>query len=157
MFSFKCRLGKSISIALDGPAAELLCGSSRTLFSRVVLWLLWVSALCLPVQSRQSKTSRAWILIEAGEVSWMGNHLGLLKFHQKDLIPGSGTVLGRGSKLAKPCLSLSHPAEQDSDTCLPRGRPLRPLAESHPAKHECETLVCWYVKLAVWPLARHAH
>lgn len=82
----------------------------------------------------------------------MGNHLGLLKFHQKDLIPGSGTVLGRGSKLAKPRVSLSHPAERDSDTCLPTGRLLRPLAESHPAKHGCETahvLICEVVCLAL--------
>lgn len=133
-------------LALLWMVQQLLHGcSTRILFSRTVLWLLWASALCLPVQSRQSKYNRAWILVEAGVVSWMGNHLGLLKFHQKDLIPGSGTVLGRGLKLYKPCVSLSHSAEQDRDTCLPTGRPLRTLAESHPAELGCETahvLIC---------------
>ena len=69
----------------------------------------------------------------------MRSHLGLIKFHQKDFIPGSGTALGRGFKLAKPCVSVSHPAEHDSDTCLPMGRISRPLAESHSARHECKT------------------
>lgn len=51
--------------------------------------------------------------IEAALASWMGNRLGLIKFHQKDFIPGSGTGLGRGFKLARPCVSVSHPAEQE--------------------------------------------
>lgn len=54
-------------------------------------------------------------------------------------MPGSGTALARGFKLAKPRVSVSHPAEHDSDTCLPMGRISRPLAESHPARHGCET------------------
>lgn len=160
MFSLECRfrqtkLGESISIALDCPAAELLRGSSaRTLFFR----LLWASALCLPLQNTQSKYSRAWILNEAGEVSWMGNCLGLLKFHQKDIIPGSGTVLGRGSKPAKPPVSLFliqlnkivtliFPWEGYWDLWL------KVILQSMGVK----LLMCWYVKLAVWPLARRAH
>lgn len=164
MFSLKCsfrqtKLGKPISIALDGPAAELLPGSStRTLVFRTVLWLLWASALCLPVQSRQSKSSRAWMLVEAGEVSWMGNRLGLLKFHQKDLIPGSGTVLGRGSKLTKPPVSLFLIQLNKTVTLVfPREGYwdlwLKVILQNMGVK----LLVCWYVKLAVWPLARHAH
>lgn len=90
----------------------------------------------------------------------MGNHLGLMKFHQKDLIPGCGTVLG--FKLAKPYVSVSHPAEQDSDTCLPMGRIAGPLAEkSHPAvtaRHGCETAHVVICEVScVWPLASRAH
>lgn len=72
----------------------------------------------------------------------MGNRLGLIKLHQKDLIPRSGTVLERGCKLAKPHVSVSHPAEQDSDTCLPTKRLLRPLAESHLQSMGVKLLMC---------------
>lgn len=92
----------------------------------------------------------------------MGSHLGLMKLHQKDLIPGSGTVLGKAFKLAKPYVSASHPAEQDSDTCLPMGRIAGPLAEkSHPAvtaRHGCETAHVVICEVScVWPLASRAH
>lgn len=95
-------------------------------------------------------------------VSWMGFHLGLIKFHQKDLIPSSGTVLGKVFKLAKLYVSVSHPAEQDSDTCLPMGRIAGPLAEqSHSAvtaRHGCETARVVIREVScVWPLASHAH
>lgn len=74
--------------------------------------------------------------------SWMRSLLGLIKFHHKDFIPGSGTARGRVSKLAKPPVSVSHPAEQDSDTCLPTGGISRPLAESHLQGMGVKLFVC---------------
>lgn len=79
---------------------------------------------------------------------------GVAEVLSEDLIPGSGTVLG--SKLAKPRVSLIQLSETVT-LVFPREGYWDLWLEVILQSMGVKLLMCWYVNLAVWPLARRAH